>query len=172
MLPGQKLGLPVQVSWNGTQSVVPRVRVRMSAPGSAFLTQHLALWFALSVRAVLYPCPFEFHDRPVMYRFICNLQQRTEALESDSSQGQIPGYSLRPGAWLPPGSSWYAFIHPCPSSMRSSHPFPLRTRQAPVLSPSFDCGKLTVCVSVAWLFNHSLIYLTFQVCTRILPRKL
>ena len=31
-----ELSLPVQVSWNGTQSVVPRVRVRMSAPGVLF----------------------------------------------------------------------------------------------------------------------------------------
>ena len=88
--------------------------------------------FALDIRAVLCPCPFEFHDHPVMCRYLQLTAKNWGPREwlFPRSNSWLP---LRPEAWLPHRVQLVRLLppHPCPSSTSSSHPFPLRTTPGP-----------------------------------------
>lgn len=66
---------------------------------------------------------------------------------------------------------------PCLSFIELPYPTSPRRLCWPTEGPSAVCSillKRACCLhlSVAWLFNHSLVYLTFQLCTYILHKKI
>lgn len=76
-------------------------------------------------------------------------------------------------------SNWGSLCHPIPVrlSLDGHILLPPRKPWWPTAGPSAVCSillKKACCLhlSVAWLFNHSLVYLTFQLCTYILHRKI
>lgn len=174
---GTELGLSVQWSCKALQCATWRRIYNTHAAGVAFCRALSGLCTALCICQSSFGSIslLEFHG-PLWAVIICIFQEENEAPESDSPHTQTPSPGQRPGAWHLAGCSWGPFCHPGPAHPPMSTSHPTSSKKPSWIRPQGSLFRWTIesslPLSVAWLFDHSLVYLTSQVCIYTLSKKI